>query len=295
MDTAPHPVAFDFELESVIVPLADISPIYPAAPKAKRSAKYAQIAASLQEFGGIEPVLVTREPNGKYLVEDGHLRVEAAKDLGLEKIECLVAKEYDGWTANWHVSHVATIQQHRMIVKAMELGVPEADIARAFRIDVRTLRGKSQMLTGICAEVIERLKDKQVPINTFHTLRKMSEYRQIEAADLMVAMGTYTNALALSLLASTPEAQLVPCERPKKVKGLTDEQISLMERESASLDREYRILNQSYGQDHLDLVLAIGYVRKLISNPRVAKYLRQWHGELLEQFESIVEGESKTH
>jgi len=43
-----------------------------------------------------------------------------------------------------------------------------------------------------------------------------------------------------------------------KTNGVTDEQLSLMQRESANLDREFRLIEESYGADHLDLVLAIG-------------------------------------
>ena len=39
-----------------------------------------------------------------------------------------------------------------------------------------------------------------------------------------------------------------------------------MERELGNLDREFRIAEQSYGTDHLDLVLANGYLGKLLGN-----------------------------
>jgi hypothetical protein len=39
-----------------------------------------------------------------------------------------------------------------------------------------------------------------------------------------------------------------------------------MERESMSLQREFRLAEKSYGADHLDLVLANGYVGQLLSN-----------------------------
>ncbi len=48
------------------------------------------------------------------------------------------------------------------------------------------------MLNGICAEVIDLLKDKSVNPHTFETLRKMRPMRQIEAAELMTTAGNYT-------------------------------------------------------------------------------------------------------
>src|SRR5476649_2277580 len=69
--------------------------------------------------------------------------------------------------------------------------------------------------------------------------------------------------------------------------GVTDEQLALMQRESANLDREFRLIEESYGLDHLDLVLARGYLVRLIANERIARYLRQHHREILSEFLQI--------
>ena len=55
------------------------------------------------------------------------------------------------------------------------------------------------------------------------------------------------------------------------------------------LDREFRLLDGTYGADHLDLVLAKGYLARLIENPRVAKYLRDHHRDIALEFIRIVE------
>jgi hypothetical protein len=111
----------------------------------------------------------------------------------------------------------------------------------------------------------------------------------VEAAELMVAMNKYTVSYARTLLAATPEAQLVPGKRRGVGKGFTEEQLALMQRESASLDREFRLVDETYGADHLDLVLAKGYLARLIENPRVAKYLRDHHRDIALEFIRIVE------
>lgn len=53
-----------------------------------------------------------------------------------------------------------------------------------------------------------------------------------------------------------------------------------MERESVSLQREFRIAEKSYGADHLDLVLTNGYIAKLLTNARVVRYLAQHHPDI---------------
>jgi hypothetical protein len=61
------------------------------------------------------------------------------------------------------------------------------------------------------------------------------------------------------------------------VKGLTLEQIPLMERESANLERQLKIVERSYGSDHLDLVLVKGFLSKLLRNAQIVRHLAQHH------------------
>jgi hypothetical protein len=68
--------------------------------------------------------------------------------------------------------------------------------------------------------------------------------------------------------------------------------MALMERESASLEREFKLVEQSYGTDHLDLVLAKGYLNKLLGNTRIVRYLAQHHPELLTELQRIAEAEA---
>ncbi len=71
-------------------------------------------------------------------------------------------------------------------------------------------------------------------------------------------------------------------------------QLDLMERESANLEREVRLVEDNYGVDHLDLILARGYISKLMTNDRITKYLALHHGEFLPEFEKITETEAFT-
>ena len=108
----------------------------------------------------------------------------------------------------------------------------------------------------------------------------------------MVAMNKFTTNYAKSLVAATPQEQLVTADKPKQVTGLSEEQIALMERESVGLQREFRIAEKSYGADHLDLVLSNGYVGKLLGNARVVRYLAQHHHDILTEFQKLAENET---
>jgi RepB plasmid partitioning protein/ParB/Sulfiredoxin domain len=283
-----------FEGRAMRIPITDIEPLRLVSSSAKRTAKYAKIVASIREVGIIEPPVVARNraAPGKYLLLDGHLRLEVLKDAGDDHVVCLVSTDDEAFTYNKRVSRLAIVQEHKMILRAIERGVPEERIAKALNIDVHTLRQKKRLLDGICPEAAELLKDKHVATGTFWVLKRMAPMRQIEAAEMMVALNKYTINYARSLLAATPQAQLVDTQKPKVLKELTDTQIALMERESANLDREFKMVEQSYGTDHLDLVLAKGYLAKLLGNPRVVRYLVQHHQEILTEFQKLAVLES---
>jgi hypothetical protein len=283
-----------FEERTLSIRLADIQPLKLVAEEVKRSAKYRQIAASIAEIGLVEPPVVarSREAGDKFLLLDGHLRLEVLRDRGLIEIECLVSTEDEAFTYNKRVNRIAIIQEHRMILKAVENGVSEARIAKALNVDVASIRRRRKLLDGICSEAVELLKEKHLALNTFSELRKLCPIRQIEAAELMVAMNNFSNSYMRSLVAATPRNQLAAGYTPRQPKGLSDDQLALMERESASLAREFKVAEQTYGADHLDLVLAVGYVSKLLRNGKVVGYLAKHFQELLFEFQKITESEA---
>ena len=285
------PVKMGFEETGIRIPIEHIQPLRVVSNAVKKTPKYAQIAASIREIGVVEPPVVARDRADPemYLLLDGHLRVEILKDMDETEVACLISTDDEAYTYNKRVNRIAIVQEHKMILKAVDRGVPEERIAKTLNVDLKTIRKKVRLLDGICPEVVEILKDKHVPINTFRIIKRMATLRQIEAAELMVAMNKYALSYAESLLAATPQAQLAESHKPKALRGLTEDQMALMERESANLEREFKIAEQSYGTDHLDLVLASGYLAKLLNNARVVRYLAQHQPEILAEFQRIAE------
>lgn len=285
-----QPVRMAFEETGRRIAIADIQPLRIVTATIRKTPKFAQIAASIREVGVIEPPVVApdRGERGKYLLLDGHLRVEILKDMGETEVDCLISTDDEAFTYNRRVNRIAIVQEHKMILKAVER-VSEERIARALNVNVDEIRRKRRLLDGICPEAAEILKDKHVPINSFAELKRLAPLRQIEAAELMVAMNKYTINYAKSLVAATPQDQLADAQKRKVIAGLSDNQLALMERESANLEREFRIAEQSYGTDHLDLVLAKGFLAKMLVNARVVRYLAQHHPEILSEFQRIAE------
>ena len=105
-------------------------------------------------------------------------------------------------------------------------------------------------------------------------------------------MSNFSVSYSRALLAATPQDQLIDSGKPKTFKGISPEQITQMERETASLQREIKLIEDSYGPNHLNLVLARGYLVSLVNNPKVVQYLTQHHGEILGEFQKISEAGS---
>jgi hypothetical protein len=210
------------------------------------------------------------------------------RDLGQTEVECLVSTDDEAFTYNKRISRLSPVQEQRMIAKAIERNVPKDKIARALDINVRSISRKVQLLDGICEEAVGLLKD-MCPLAVFDILRKLNPLRQIEAAELLINANNFSVSYASAILVGTPQAQLVTPQTPKRLKGMTAEAIARMERELSRLQETISSIQDSYGQDHLHLTVVKGYLRKLITNDRVARYLEQYQPELFIEFQKIAE------
>lgn len=279
-----------FEEASLRIDIEAIVPLRAVSARVKASKKYAQIAASIAEVGIIEPPVVARDAvdRERYHLLDGHLRIQILKDRGEKEVVCLVGTDDEAFTYNKRVSRIAVVQEHRMILNAVKKGVSEERLARALNVNISNIRMKRNLLVGICPEAAELLRDKHVPLNVFTELRFLKPLRQIEVVQSMITMNRYSIAYVRSLVAATSSDQLVGT-RKRRERGLTEEQLDLMQRESENLEREFRLVEEGYSSDHLDFVFASGYVQRLLSNARVVRHMAQWHPEILGQFQRLAD------
>lgn len=283
-------IKIGFESGTVRVPLSKITPLKLISQTVRDSEKFQQIVASIREVGVIElPVVAPKKKTSDpYLLLDGHLRVEALKMLGESEVTCLISTDDEAFTYNKHISRLSPIQEHRMILEAVKRGVSEEKIARALNLNVANIIRKRNLLDGICPEAVDLLKDKMVAGDAFNALRRMKATRQIEAATLMNDAGIYSVSYVNALLAATPQAMLLNPTAPKKVKGLSEDQMARMEAEMESLHGEYRLIEDSHGTNVLNLTVARSYLATMLENQRVSKYLGNHHPEFLSQFKKIT-------
>jgi ParB-like chromosome segregation protein Spo0J len=286
----PDHVKSAFERRLIDLPIDVIEAARVPPPSMRQSSKYRRIAQSIAEVGIIEPLVVAgpRPGEHRHLLLDGNLRFAILQERGETRARCLLANDDESFTYNKRINRLATIQEHYMIVRALKKGVSEEKLARALNVDVRAIKRRRIMLDGICPEVVDLLKDRNMSTHTIEVLRKMKPMRQIQAVELMIALDNFSCAYAKALLAATRQADLAQPDRPKKVGNMTPEQMARLEREMETLNQDFRALESSYGDDVLQLVISAGYVGRLISNAAVQQYLAKRHPELLEELRGVV-------
>lgn len=282
----PAPPAFSSTC--IDVPIGDILPLRQLGPQVRKSIKYRQIASSLAEVGLIEPLVVY--PNGKkqYLLLDGHLRLDLLLQLGVPTVRCLIATDDEAYTYNKRVNRLAPIQEHYMILKALEHGVEESRIAKTLNVDIGTIKKKRDLLDGICAEAADLLKDQSVTIATFQVLRRMKPVRQVALAELMLAARNYSIRYARLLLAGTPANLLIDPDKPRAANGLSQDQQRAIEQEMDAVLRDLKAVEANYGEDVVTLTVSSRYLAHLLANTRVQRYLKKNYSELFAELQSLL-------
>ena len=256
----------------------------------RKCRKYAQVLSSIREVGLIEaPVVAPLKKEKGYLLLDGHLRIMALKELGVERVSCLISTDDETYTYNKYINRLSAIQEHHMIVKAVQSGVSEEKLARALNLDIGTIRNKKNLLEGICPEAVDLLKDKVVPEPVFKVLRKMLAPRQIIAAMLMNDQNKFNCNYAKALLDATPANQLVNKGKPKKETPAILARQARLEEESLALSTEIGSLKEQYGTAMIDVTSMQAYLKRLVGNEAVAKYLRDFNESFYDKFKEIAE------
>lgn len=288
--TSKKKIHFACESRVQSIAISSILPLHRISPSTRKSKKYLSISASIQKLGIIEPLVVFPQENGKeFLLLDGHVRYDILMDSGGKNVDCLIALEDEAFTYNHKINRLNAVQEHFMIMKAINNGVSEDTIAAALNVNIANIREKKNLLNGICPEVVQLLRGKQANADTFRQLRKAKAMRQIEMAELMCTTTNYSARYANFLIASTPEDQLIESAQPKENNGISQADLARMEREMESITRDFKQIEDSHGKNTLNLVIVIGYLKKLLNNARVVRYLAANYQELLDEFQKLSE------
>ncbi len=254
----------------------------------RKSSLYKQIAASLQHVGLIEPLVVFPRKAGDYLLLDGHTRFDILRRTGATEVRVICATDDESYTYNKRVNHLPPVAQHFMILKALKNGVSEERIAISLNVNVSNIRKKRDMLVGICPEVVELLRNNHVTADAFGVLRKMRPIRQIEAAEHMIASGTFSVLFAKALLEVTRPELLLELPSSRNIEAGSAGARALLEQENDSLLKDLKNIEASYGTDILTLSIVLGYIERLLGNVRIERHLMKYHSDVLLSLRALL-------
>lgn len=285
-------VRLGFERDCVDLPLDRLHYPVPLPTGTGESVKFRQIRSSVQAIGLVEPVVVTldRDQPGTFIVLDGRMRLQALKDLGIQRVLCLISTDDEAYTYNKRVNRLSVVQAHRMIVRAADRGVSVQQLADALNLSSSAIRAKFKLLDGICEEAVALLADKPATSGMFRVLKQMKPFRQIDVAQAMVNLGNYSIKLATAMLQATPPDQLTEAASAKTQAGGPSEALQRLERELAAVQADTRLLEESYGPANLQLEIVKTYIgTTLLGNAAIVRWLAKHRAEYLQQLQRLAD------
>lgn len=291
MSRSRNPVQLGFEVNCIDVPLDAMRPSRMLPTGIKTSVKYQQIRTSIASLGLVEPIVVVPDPVRPdcYMILDGHLRVDALRDLGKPLARCLISKDDEGYTYNKRVNRLSVVQEHKMIVKAVEGGTPIGQLSEALGLSTDVIRERFKLLDGICPEVATLLAEKPATRGMFNVLRQMKPFRQMDVAQTMVNLNNYSLKLALAMLNGTSSDQLIDKVAAKVQGSGASDTLRRLERELAAVQADTKLLEESYGPANLQLTIIKTHIKSLLENINVVKWMARYHQDYLQQLQLIAD------
>ncbi|MDX7161949.1 plasmid partitioning protein RepB C-terminal domain-containing protein [Klebsiella pasteurii] len=282
-------IKYCFSEKTITFKLSDLVHTKKLPTNFKSSKKYSQIKSTISALGLVEPILIYIDQSDKTAkIIDGHLRVEALKDIGEDKANCLISTTYDTYTPNKKVNRITIIQIQRMLKEAVRVGVPEEMLCTSLNISIDSLRTNMSVLKGICPQVVDLFNDKDIPINTFRVLKRMVPFRQIECANLMIRFDNYSKLFAESLYhSSSPELLIDKTKNNIDTKTGNRKAIERLEKEMAQVHFDTQSIQESYGSNSLKLTILISHIKKLLENPKIFHWLLRNKNEYLNELTKI--------
>jgi hypothetical protein len=282
-----------FEMKKIRLKLDSILPIRQVKDPEKNIVRYRTIFCSIKEVGLIEPLIVhpLNIKQGTYRLLDGHLRHYALRKLKIKEADCLISIEDESYTYNARISRLSPIQEHKMITRAVKIGVKPERIAATLNLELRYVLSSINLLEGIHPDAVELLKDKFICPKAIAVLKRVTPGRQIEMAELMVSVNNFSQVYADALLMSTPKEHLLNPDKPKMKVMMSPEEVARMESEMEILERDFKAVEESYGENMLNFTFARGYVRKLLDNAKIVRFLSSRYSDLFTEFEDIASAE----
>ena len=273
-----------FTEETIELQVVDLYPLFPRKVEFKKSAPYKRIVSSIQELGMIEPIVVV-ERERRYFIKDGFLRWMALQELEIETAECLVGTDLDSYTYNKRVNALAPIQAHSMIDRAVKEGVNPDKIAAALNVSRDWVNVMEKLIKGLSPDVVSKLKKRIVGKNFFLELKKVTHERQLEILQLVEAADDYSVKYVKALVFATSIDQKLNKKARPRINPKDQEELA---GQLKKVETEFRRASVIFRDNVFNLVKLSGYIRKVLANGNLYKFLDRQYPDILVEFEKIA-------
>ena len=278
-------IEIGFETDIRLIALTQILRKQEIAPKIRTSQKYQQVLSTIRHAGVVEQIVVfpSVEQPGFYKLLDGDARLDVLLSLGATEAYCLISKTEETFTYNYRTNHLSPIQEHYMILKAIDKGVREEDLAQALNVNVSHIRAKRDLMNGICPEAVSIMKDHPFAPIVIRILRKMKPTQQITAVQQMIRLGNFSERMATHILITTPPDLLAEGKRAKQAEQLSSESLTEMRAAMENSREQQEEIRGALGITSISLNRVCSHYEKMLRNPRILKHLQKHHPKLLEE------------
>lgn len=249
--------------------------------------EYERMRASILAVGLIEPFVVFPEDD-HYVILNGHQRYRILLELGVETVPCIFGQQKESFTSNRMVNRLSPIQESRMIRKSLE-EIDEKTIAAALGIAHITHRLKAALLKQLHARIAAAFDAGTLNRTCVTELAYVTPKRQEEILGVLENYKDYSLPFVRSLVLKTP----LPA-RAKNRPGLKNPWARNEQRKSdllkklADAEEKHDFYTTLYRQYSINLLKLVIYARLLVTNERIAAYLREAHADILATFQEII-------
>ena len=249
--------------------------------------EYERIRAGILAVGLIEPLLVFPE-NDYYIILNGHQKYRILLELGVETVPCIFARQKESFTSNRMVNRLSPFQESRMIKKSLE-ELDEKTIAAALGITHIAHRLNATLLKQLHPRIAAAFDAGTINRACVQELTYVTPKQQEE---ILAAMENYKDySLALCAKSGSQDAPACPREEPYGVKNpwaRNEQRKSDLLKKLAETEEKHDFYTTLYRQYSINLLKLVIYARLLVTNERIAAYLRVSHPHILATFQEII-------
>lgn len=138
---------------------------------------------------------------------------------------------------------------------------------------------------NISANVLDRIGPDARGAGIFRLLRRVNCPRQEQIAEIMFLVADFTLNFARLLVEASKPADFV--RKKRHAKGVTRAEAGAIEETVLALEKKLRNSAATYPDDARAIVITAAYIRRILSNSRVASYLIAVHPEIITELKAV--------